>query len=235
MSLAFLSAASASAVARSPMERCAAGEGARFTVIEGWNVAVAYGSDAAAERRTAQRSAGWADVSHLTKLELQGSMEALAEVAGVGLELGTATPRDGAWWCPLTPTRLLVISAAQGGSELRDRLAIAVGEASARVSLSDVTTAFAALTVVGPLATEVLARFTALDLRPGLTPVGGLAPGSIARQPAILIRESEQRYLFLFGAATGEYVWSVVADAGHHLGGRAIGAEALAGWAKRRA
>jgi sarcosine oxidase gamma subunit len=90
-----------------------------------------------------------------------------------------------------------------------------------------VTSNFAALTVTGPLARETFARFCALDLRPHVTPVGALRPGSIGRQPGILIREDEDRYLFLFGWATGEYMWSTVADAAEHLGGGPVGVDAL--------
>ena len=71
------------------------------------------------------------------------------------------------------------------------------------------------------------ARFCALDLRPKVTPVNALRPGSIGRQPGLVIREDEERYLFLFGWATGEYMWSVVADAGTHLGGGPVGVDAL--------
>ncbi|HYZ81643.1 MAG TPA: hypothetical protein VE571_10260, partial [Solirubrobacteraceae bacterium] len=76
-------------------------------------------------------------------------------------------------------------------------------------------------------ARETFARFCALDLRPQVTPVGALRPGSIGRQPGLLIREDEDRYLFLFGWATGEYMWSVVADAAGHLGGGPVGVDAL--------
>jgi hypothetical protein len=34
------------------------------------------------------------------------------------------------------------------------------------------------------------------------------------------------RFLLLFGAAVGGYVWTVVADAGAHLGGRPVGEDA---------
>jgi hypothetical protein len=60
-----------------------------------------------------------------------------------------------------------------------------------------------------------------------VTPVNALRPGSIGRQPGIVIREDEERYLFLFGWATGEYMWSVVADAGAHLGVGPVGVDAL--------
>ena len=68
MSLAFLSGESDGAVARSPMERQARAAGARFEVRGGWNVAVAYDG----ERDALERAVGWADASHLAKLEVGG-------------------------------------------------------------------------------------------------------------------------------------------------------------------
>jgi glycine cleavage system aminomethyltransferase T len=211
MSLEFLSAgaAAADAVARSPMERQARAAGAQLEVREGWNVAISYGSPEQ-ERHACASTAGWVDVSHLGKLELQG--QAITKRAG--LELGRATRRDGAWWCPLTPDRALVI-----------------GERPERIpdetSVVDVGTVFAAMTLIGPLAREVFARFCAADLRPKVTPVAGLRPVSIARQPGLIVCEADDRYLFLFGWAVGQYMWTVVEDAAVHLGGRPVGLATL--------
>ena len=200
---------SGDAVAHSPMEGLARAAGARFEVRDGFNVAVEFpGSDGPGE------SVGWADVSHLGKVELQGPSEAIDAAAGTELPFGTAVRKDDAWWCRLTQTRALVIGKRP---ELN-------GEG---LDVLDVTSNFAAITLVGPLARETFARFCALDLRPHVTPVNALRPGSIGRQPGLLIREAEERYLFLFGWATGEYMWGVVADAGAHLGGRPVGADAL--------
>jgi len=191
-------------IARSPMEGPARAAGARFEVRRGWSVAVGY------EREAQDASVGWADVSHLRKLELQATSDELDATGR--LRLGEAVRGDDAWWCRLTRTRALVIG---GTEDVPGAL--------------DVTTNYAALALAGPAAREVLARFCALDLRPAVTPVGALRPGSIARQPGIVIRESEERYLLLFGWATGEYMWSVVADAGTHLGGGPVGVDALRG------
>jgi glycine cleavage system aminomethyltransferase T len=198
--------AAAGPVAKSPMEPPARAAGARFEVRDGWNLAIDYPG-------APSDKVGWADVSHLAKLELQGTAEAIDAAAPAALQFGTAVRDAGAWWCRLTQTRALVIGARP---------------AVDGVDVVDVTSNFAALTLIGPLARETFARFCALDLRPGTTPVNGLRPGSIGRQPGILIREAEDRYLFLFGWATGEYMWSVVADAAEHLGGRPLGADALA-------
>ena len=193
-------AAGADVVARSPMESLAIDAGARIELRGGWNVAVSYPAASFGE------SVSWCDTSHLPKLQLQGSVDP-------SLPFGTAVRRDGAWWCRLTASRALVVGARP---DLPEDLEVV-----------DVTSVFASLTIAGPLARECFARFCALDLRPSVTPVGALRPGSIARQPGTLIHESQDRYLILFGWATAEYVWSVVADAGSSLGGGPIGVDQL--------
>ena len=209
MNLDFLRPAADEAVAHSPMERPARDAGARFEVRDGWNVAVEFGAGGAGSAGNGD-TVSWADVSHLAKVELQGSSDTIQE-----LPFGTAVRRDDAWWCRLTQTRAVVIGKRPELSGTDD------------LDVLDVTCNFAALTLVGPLARETFARFCALDLRPKVTPVNALRPGSIGRQPGIVIREDEERYLFLFGWATGEYMWSVVADAGTHLGGGPVGVDAL--------
>jgi glycine cleavage system aminomethyltransferase T len=200
VSLAFLSPATADAgaVARSPMEGKALAAGARFEVHDGWNLAVEYPR----EDRMGQ-TAGFADVSHLRKLELQGE-----EVPG---ELGEARREGDAWICQLTRTRALLIG----------------GEHTPPPDAVDVTTCFAALTIFGPQAREVIARFCALDLRPQVAPPGSFRPGSIARQPGMILVADVDRLVLLFGWAVGEYMWTVVADAASSLDGGPVGLAAL--------
>jgi glycine cleavage system aminomethyltransferase T len=145
----------------------------------------------------------FADSSHLAKLELHGPH---------GLEMGVAERRDGAWWCSVSPTRALVIGGALPSLE----------------GAIDVTTSYAALTIAGPLARELFARFCALDLRPQSTPPAAFRPGSVARTPGYVLRENGDRFLMLFGWALGRYMWETVADAAEHLGGGPVGIDALA-------
>ena len=130
---------------------------------------------------------GFADASHTRKYEVQGELPEL--------EFGRATADGEATWLPMTATRALVL----GGETPAGAL--------------DVTTGFGALRLAGPLARETFARFTAIDLRPQVTRPGDWRPGSVARTAGGILCESEDRYLMLFGAALGQYVWTVVEDA----------------------
>ena len=82
---------SGAAIARSPMEGQAIAAGAQMEVRDGWNVAVSYPTNG---------SVTWTDMSHLRKREVHGAHE---------LTPGVASKTDGAWWCPVTRDRALVI------------------------------------------------------------------------------------------------------------------------------
>jgi heterotetrameric sarcosine oxidase gamma subunit len=195
--------------ARSPI---ADATGASTRLHDGWEVAASFG-DPADEARAVTATVAVADLSHLAKLELQGPLDH---------ELGVGVVRGRAWHLPVTPTRALVVGELGEIAALRDA-------PPAGVHALDVTTSFAALVVAGPLARETFARFCALDLREQALPVGGFRPGSVARTPGFVLRESDDRFLVLFGAAYGEYLWEVVLDAATYLGGRAVGVDVLEG------
>jgi hypothetical protein len=42
-----------------------------------------------------------------------------------------------------------------------------------------------------------------------------------------VLRQADERWLMLFGAALGQYMWTVVADAAKSLGGGPIGVDVL--------
>ena len=229
MSLEFLNADAAvpserfAPAARSPMERQARAAGARMETRDGWVIAAAYDK---------QHQTGWADMSHLGKLELQAERDVLEAIFAANtsapFELGSAHRGEGAWWCPLAPTRLLVLCEASQLASIRSQIEEAITAVDTPASLVDVTTVFAALTVAGPHAREMFARFCALDLRPQVTPPGSVRPGSVARQPGVVLCEREDRFVMLFGWAVAEYVWQQVEEAGRHLGAGPMGVDALA-------
>ncbi len=197
MSLAFLAPTATGAVARSPMERQARAAGARFEVRDGWNVAVSFAGEAAR-----LQAVGFSDASHVRKYEV-------VQETGQSPFLQRATVEGDTVTLPMTPERSLVLG----------------GEPPA--GAIEVTTGFALLRLAGPLARETFARFTAIDLRPQATKPGDWRPGSVARTPGGILCEAEDRFLMLFGAALGQYVWTVVEDAARHLGGGPVAHDAL--------
>ncbi len=221
--------------ARSPMERLARAAGARFERHGGWNVAVGYGADAAVETARISDTVGFCDRSALTKLDIQADPDVLSELVsrvggGITLELGRAsrTPDGATWWCPITPSRLLVLSEPTSSWDVRSAVDGAAAQAGDRLlTVADVSCGLAAMTLVGPGANELLARFCAIDVRPRVTPVAAFRPGSVARTPGYLLREDEQRLLLLVGWALGAYLWEVVADAAAGLRGGPVGSDAL--------
>ena len=117
-----------------------AAAGARFEVRDGWNVAVGYAS-AEREREACRETAGWADASHLGKLELHATSRRRPRVdrrrGGRRRDARalTATRAADAWWLPLTAGRALVVCepAALG---LRERLEDAASAAPGRSASS---------------------------------------------------------------------------------------------------
>lgn len=230
MSLDFLTPATSDGpAARSPLANAVAAAGARTELRDGWEVPMSFG-DPAAERAACAESVGFADVSHLTKLELQGAPDAIgaalgaeapAEESSSGSVLGLARREDDVWRCPLTPSRALLLAEPAHGE------ALPRGLAGGDLRTCDLTGAWGALAITGPLTRDLFARFCALDLREAVLPVRGFRPGSVARTPGYVLREDVDRFLMLFGAAFGAYVWEVVADAAEGLGGRPVGLDAL--------
>ncbi len=190
----FLTPGSEDAPARSPMEAPARAAGGRFERRGGWNVAVAFPGD---ERRRIAETVGFADCSHLRKLELHAPP---ADCRQFCRQSG---------WHAITPTR-----------------ALAIGVTDQIPRTIDVTCALAALLLIGPGRRELLARFCAIDARERALSVGELKPGSIARTPGYLLRLRDDQLLLLFGWAFGEYMYEVVADAAARLGGGPVGADA---------
>ena len=228
MTVSFLAATAAAgtdAIARSPMAERSRAAGANFESDFGWEHVTDYG-DPERERELLTSTVGFCDRSQLGKFELQGPRAELDAIEA-------AVPARGlsARWCQVTPTRRMLLREAADSAAARghlDELVAASDSASnGHVGLLEITTTYAAISIAGPSARELFARFCALDLRPGSAAPGDFLPGSVARTPGFVLVEGPDRFLALFGWALGAYVFDVVADAAAHLGGGPVGSRAL--------
>ena len=216
-------------VALSPFARRQDAAGGSLKVRDGWRTAASYGP-AAVELEACRSRVGIADRSSLGKLELQAPEAVLAAIAAevsdrVELSCERATRAGATWWCSPTPQRALVLIQPGQAARVRDRLETAAEGRFA--SVVDLSGGLAALSVIGPSARELLARLTALDLRPGRMPERGFRPGSVGRVPAMVLREWGERFLILFGSYHAHYMWTAISDAGVPFGAAHVGADAL--------
>ena len=202
-------------VARSAVERALRQAGARLEVRDGWSVAADFGS-VEEEQRACIRSAGIAECSHLESSNSRHRRTARgARARGHGAGQGPSLQRQLVVPGPSRAPAGAVPAGRDGGSA---RGARACRRRRESTSLVEMTTALAAFTVIGPAAREILARLSALDTRPASFPERGFAPVSVARVPAMVLREGGDRFLVLFGSAYAHYVWTALTDAGRGLG-----------------
>ena len=193
-------------LARTPMERAARSAGARFEVRDGWNVAVGYTSPER-ERQACRETAGWADVSHLGKLDVRGSQAELDELTG-GLPTGAARRDGDVWTLRLTPVHGYVLCPYGRVGALRDSIG---------APAIDVTSGLAGVALGGSRWRDVMNRSSGLDVRPSRFGPGRCMAGSVMRVPALIVNEGESIAMFV-GWEYGEYFWDAILDAGETLG-----------------
>jgi heterotetrameric sarcosine oxidase gamma subunit len=218
-------------LASSPLEPWLREAGAQFTERDGWRVAIAFGAPTE-EIEALTAGVGVLDRSHQGTLELQGTPEALgsllsAVVPGGPPGAGETTELDGALLWLASPDRALALCESTEIATLRGLLESVCG-ASPHCGLVDLTAGFAGIELRGPRARALLERLTAIDVRPGSLPVGGVRAGAVAEVPATLLRPAADVFLMLIGAQEAPDAWEIILDAGAPLGARPVGTEARA-------
>jgi glycine cleavage system aminomethyltransferase T len=213
--------------------------GASFDEVDtpdgAWRVPAAYGSSPEEEAGRARAAAGIADVSAWAKIEARGDAlpALLGRLTGLpSLAPGAARPvaLDGAavLACRLGGDQLVVLARPADAAPLARGLAAAAGGLGC-LHLTDLTSALAALDLLGARLPQLLARLVPLDL--DAVPPLGVVQGPLARVPAVLIRLDRPGLPMvraLVGREYGAFVWSAVVEAGHDLGLQPVGAAARA-------
>ena len=106
--------------ALSPLDGVLKRAGAHMTERQGWLVAADFGS-LASELAVCRAAAGLADVSSIGKFEIRGREHAIAELhpSCRSLSAQRAVRAGDAWWCPVSPTMLLVLAAPSAAAKVR--------------------------------------------------------------------------------------------------------------------
>ena len=137
-----------------------------------------------ARARADSRTVAFADRSQLDQARAPGGAGARwrrSSRSGDGAAPERAARAARSWWCPVTPSRVLVLATRRRcGRRARSRR-----RETAASTVVDVTCGLAALALIGPGASELLARFCAIDVRPAVMPVAALPPGLGGADPGL--------------------------------------------------
>jgi heterotetrameric sarcosine oxidase gamma subunit len=220
-------------VRRSAMYRRHQALHATFMDVGDWQVAEVYTS-AAEELAAAERGVGLADVSAGGKLAVRGeALEAVvAKIAGLVLPPPRRTVHGRVdvaeiLVCRLAPDELLVTTAPAGETVVHAALSAAC-ESAGCAHVTDLTSAFAAVDLIGPRVPALLARLVAVELTARAAPPLSVTLADVAGVRGIIVRLEHRHPAFrlLVGREHGEFVWDTLLETGHDLGLVPVGADA---------
>ena len=208
---------------RTPLWPYHSQRGATFTEHSGWQIADRFTS-VEREVRAAREGVALADMSWLAKFDVKGTRP----------DFGCESVAPGTFWSLARGHGLVTCETDDAArvSETLAKLAVAQSEGDSNrcCHVTDVTSVYAALLLVGPQSREVLHRLTDLDVADQVLPVGACAPTHLAETYAIVLRTDvggSLGFFLLVGWEYGEYVWDALAEAGENLEMKPIGFETL--------
>ncbi len=197
----------------------------------GWQRPWAYSDSSEREAAMVRQAAGVLDLSPLGKVAVKGAernVVALLEAAWP--EAGPAAPplratrveAGAATVCRMAADEALVLTAPPAQASTVRRLEERAASGSGCVHVLDVTSGQAGLRLAGPRAREVLRTCTALDVRDGALPDLALGQTSLARAPALVLRndypDGLPAFSLFFGRDVAAFVWDWLMHVGEQLG-----------------
>jgi glycine cleavage system aminomethyltransferase T len=206
-------------VMRSPLTEHHRRLGAQLAIQDGWEVPRSYG-DVERERRAIREGLGIADITSRGKIDLRGAVDAsLANLLQTRSAQLARPSRD--WALVLTPA-----------ASLKSALHLMEQAADRSTMVTDATSIYAGLALVGPRVPDLVLRLTAID-PVQLTPGHSVAT-QMLRIPAIVLRRDlpvmvVETYI---GSEFARYAWEAVFSVGHPLDPEPVGWDALRaeGW-----
>jgi heterotetrameric sarcosine oxidase gamma subunit len=209
---------------------------AKFTVDDfGWARAEQF-TDPASEKLAVEQSVGFADLSHLTKLGLNGSglsrlvserySPAISEVRGTVLTHGRGMYESTLCAMFSVDEGMLVCNESLKDGIIKELTAGRTGH----FTIVDVSSVFAACYVSGPNSRALLRRLTELNVNPDDFPDLSVTHTPVRHVPTIILRKDLGKiiaYQLYFERAYAEYVWDVLFNSGKDLGVVPVGSSAM--------
>lgn len=193
-------------------------------------VALHYGS-AAGELAACVSRVGFGDRSELGKLALEGPGATLGRVVcdltGMALASGGALTTEAAWWCAVTPERVLVLTEPGEGDRLQSRIRRR-GARYPDLRVRDLSQAWSAIAIVGRQAGEVLARLGVYGATGNPRSVAPASSVQVAGVDVTWLLQSDHRALALMSRRDAPTVWHALHAVGRPFGICAVGQEAIA-------
>ena len=216
-----------------PMHQWHERHGAKMAEVAGWKRVVDYG-DLKSEVAALSSTAGLSDVTPISKIDVQGKqssqmLDRFTKVPGIGECTAAVLSRSAAlsaYVARLTKDRFIVLGGAEQNAQIYSSLSDA-GSGDDCVHVTDLTSAYAALQLVGPMSTKLLKKLGPAQIDSIKNDRCQQSP--LARVVAVLIRRDVREvpgWLILVSRDYGEYVWECVLAAGHEFGIRPFGTQA---------
>ncbi len=223
---------------RSAMARLELLQGAVMSELNGWQQPLHYG-DGASELKMLRESVGIQDLSPRGAVRLVGEDAVSLETRLFSgqKELAVGQAREGRIAAENETVSLLQLRLA------RDEFIFLTAPGDAEtvteflrsppascVHTIDISSGLAGAGIVGPQATFLLSMITELDVSSEAFPSLRCVQSRFADVPGLLVRQDAvtgPAYQLYFTREYGEYVWEVITQAAHRIGGGAVGTEAI--------
>lgn len=204
---------------RSPMNEIHRRLGAELIVRSGWELPRRY-QDVGLERRAIREGLGIADITALGKIDVRGAID--SSLNALPQTRGAALARISRKWA-------LVLTPAAGLTRAIETLTASANNVT---MVSDATSIYAGIALLGPGVPELLLRLTAID--PSELSPGDAVATQMLRIPAVLFRRAlpviaVEAYV---PSEYGRYAWESIFETAQPLAPEPVGWDALAaeGW-----
>ena len=223
---------------RSAMARLELLQGAVMSELNGWQQPLHYG-DGASELKMLRESVGIYDLSPRGAVRLVGEDAVSLETGlfsgqkelavGQARECRIAAENETVSLLELRLARdEFIFLTAPGDAETVTEFLRSPTASCAHTI--DISSGLAGAGIVGPQATFLLSMITELDVSSEAFPSLRCVQSRFADVPGLLVRQDAvtgPAYQLYFTREYGEYIWEVITQAAHRIGGGAVGTEAI--------